>query len=108
MSDTNSKRMKTNEQLDSLEERLHNLEEEKEELKEYQEKDREKRCLEYALYERELEEVQKALEEVEDERRGEVHAGNSRRERYAEREKDIQVLSVFPVHDTMLTLLTGS
>ena len=28
MSDTNSKRMKTNEQLDSLEERLHNLEEE--------------------------------------------------------------------------------
>ena len=39
----------------------------KEEVKEFQQKDRERLCLEYALYEREMEEVQKALEEVEEE-----------------------------------------
>ena len=41
------------------------LEEEKEELKEYQEKDKDRRCLEYALYQRELEDVTEALEDLE-------------------------------------------
>ena len=40
------------------------LEEEKEELKESQEKHKERRCLEYALYQRELTEVGQQLEEV--------------------------------------------
>lgn len=47
-----------------IEERLAELEEEKEELKEFQEKDKERRCLEYALYQRELLEVGGQLEEV--------------------------------------------
>ena len=40
------------------------LEKEKEELKEYQEKDRDRRCLEYALHNRELSDVTGALDQV--------------------------------------------
>ncbi len=47
-----------------IEERLEELEEEKQELKEYQEKDKERRCLEYAMYQRELGDVGQMLEEV--------------------------------------------
>ncbi|KAH8115688.1 structural maintenance of chromosome protein 3 [Phellopilus nigrolimitatus] len=92
MDETSSKRQKINELLDYIEGRLNELEEEKEELKEYQEKDRERRCLEYALFERELQEVTGALEELEEERRGEVHGVNVRREAFNEREKDMQAL----------------
>jgi chromosome segregation ATPase len=91
MDETSSKRQKINELLDYIDGRLSELEEEKEELKEYQEKDRERRCLEYALFERELEEVSGALEELEEERRGEVHGVNVRREAFNDREKKIQV-----------------
>lgn len=63
MDETSSKRQRISELLEYIEGRLAELEEEKEELKEYQEKDRERRCLEYALHERELNEVSGALEE---------------------------------------------
>jgi len=42
------------------------LEEEKAELKDFQEKDKERRCLEYAIYSRELGDVEEALEAVSD------------------------------------------
>jgi Chromosome segregation ATPases len=90
MSDTDSKRTKINELLDYIESRLTELEEEKEELKEFQEKDKDRRCLEYALYQRELEEVGEALEEIEEDRRADVHGANVRREKYNDREKEIQ------------------
>lgn len=61
---TDAKRTKIKELLTYIEERLEELEEEKEELKEFQEKDKERRCLEYALYQRELTEVGQQLEEV--------------------------------------------
>lgn len=61
---TDAKRIKIKELLTYIEERLAELEEEKEELKEFQEKDKERRCLEYALYQRELTEVGQQLEEV--------------------------------------------
>lgn len=57
MANTGTKHEKTNELLNYIETRLQELEEEKEELKEFQEKDKERQCLEYALYQRELEEV---------------------------------------------------
>jgi structural maintenance of chromosome 3 (chondroitin sulfate proteoglycan 6) len=91
MAETEAKRTKINDLLDYIESRLAELEEEKEELKEYQEKDKERRCLEYALYQRELEEVGEALEEIEEDRRGEVHGANLRREQFNSREKEIQV-----------------
>ncbi len=99
MSETDSKRQKINELLDYIDSRLTELEEEKEELKEFQDKDKERRCLEYALYSRELEEVGKALEEIEDDRRGEVHGSNIRREQFNERQKEIQVRELSLYHD---------
>ncbi|TFY79932.1 hypothetical protein EWM64_g4080, partial [Hericium alpestre] len=92
MSDTDSKRSKIGELLEYIDTRLNELEEEKEELKEFQEKDKDRRCLEYALYQRELEEVGEALEEIEEERRNEVHGSNLRREQYSDREQQIQTL----------------
>jgi len=50
--------------LTYIESRLEELEEEKEELKEYQEKDRERRCLDYAVYQRELDETTRMLDGV--------------------------------------------
>ena len=93
MADTDAKRGKINELLDYIESRLAELEEEKEELKEFQEKDKERRCMEYALYQRELD-VAEALVEIEEDRRAEVHGANVRREQYNEREKEIQVMSL--------------
>ena len=67
---------KFNELLDYIESRLAELKEEKEELKEFQEKDKERRCMEYALYQRELEEVAEALVEIEEDRKMEMHGAN--------------------------------
>ena len=91
MAETDAKRGKIDELLEYIDTRLTELEEEKEELKEFQDKDKERRCLEYALYSRELEEVTETLEEIEEERRGEVHSSNMRREQYNDREKQAQV-----------------
>jgi len=98
MAETDAKRTKINELLDYIESRLAELEEEKEELKEFQDKDKERRCLEYALYQRELEEVAEMLEEIEEDRKAEVHGANVRREKFNEREKEIQV--GYPTHDS--------
>jgi len=96
MAETEGKKSKIIELLDFIETRLGELEEEKEELKEFQEKDKEKRCLEYALYQRELEEVAEALEEIEEERKKELHGANQRRELFSDREQQIQVSSLIP------------
>lgn len=102
MAETDAKRTKINELLDYIESRLSELEEEKEELKEFQDKDKERRCLEYALYQRELEEVGEALDEIEEDRRAEVHGANIRREKFNDREQEISVsqllLSPSPLH----------
>ncbi|KAJ7752052.1 structural maintenance of chromosome protein 3 [Mycena metata] len=92
MTETDAKRTKINELTDYIESRLTELEEEKEELKEFQDKDKDRRCLEYALYQRELEEVGQALDEIEDDRRADIHGANERRKKYNEREKEIQDL----------------
>jgi structural maintenance of chromosome 3 (chondroitin sulfate proteoglycan 6) len=92
MAETDSKRSKISELLEYIESRLAELEEEKEELKEFQEKDKERRCLEYALYQRELEDVAEALVEIEEDRKAELHGANIRREKFSEREKEIQDL----------------
>lgn len=96
MAETDAKRTTINELIDYIESRLEELEEEKEELKEFQDKDKERRCLEYALYQREVEEVSQALEKIEDEHRDEVHGANQRREQFTDRQKEIQV----PGHPT--------
>lgn len=66
LADTETKREKIQELLEFIEERLNELEDEKKELKEYQEKDREKRCLDYSLLERELNELNETLLNLEE------------------------------------------
>lgn len=64
MDDTGAKRTKIDELIKYIEERLEELEEEKAELKEYQEKERDRRCLEYTIYQRELDTVHAELEQA--------------------------------------------
>lgn len=90
MSETDAKREKIEDLLKYIETRLEELEEEKDELREFQNKDKERRCLEYALYQRELEEVTEALDEIEEDRRAEVHSSNVRREQFNDRQKQTQ------------------
>ncbi|KAJ6455782.1 structural maintenance of chromosome protein 3 [Mycena sanguinolenta] len=92
MAETDAKRTKINELLDYIESRLTELEEEKEELKEFQDKDKDRRCLEYALYQTELTEVSAALVAIEEDQRAEGHGANQRAAQYNEREKETQDL----------------
>lgn len=91
MFDTTAKRSKISELLEYIDGRLAELEEEKDELKEWTEKDRERRCLEYTLYSRELEEISEALVELEEERMRELDSAKGRRDAFADREKEIRV-----------------
>lgn len=106
MEETEAKREKIVGFLDYIEQRLAELEEEKEELKEYQKSDRERRCLEYALHQRELEDVTATLDQVsvvmrepqvslmfqvEEERRNDVHNANQKRKEFNTKEAVIQV-----------------
>ncbi|KAI9599456.1 chromosome segregation protein [Syncephalis fuscata] len=72
MEDTESKRNKIEELLVYIEERLVELEKEKEDLKIFYDLDRERRCLEYTMHQREQLEVGTALDEIEENRRIEM------------------------------------
>ncbi|VDM02243.1 unnamed protein product [Schistocephalus solidus] len=62
--ESEAKREQISELLNSIEERLRTLENETKELKEYQKWDRDRRALEYTIYDRELKETRKKLEEL--------------------------------------------
>lgn len=64
ITEAETKREKVDDLLQVIEERLNELEEEKKELKEFSTKDRERRCLEYSIYQRELSDVTNKLKEV--------------------------------------------
>ncbi|KAI9005213.1 putative chromosome segregation protein SudA [Gaertneriomyces semiglobifer] len=87
MEETESKQKKIDEHLQHIEERLTELEEEKEELKKFQETDRERRCLEYTIYQRELEEMNAQLEELEEARRNEVDESNQKQNVFNDRQR---------------------
>ena len=59
-----SKREKIQELLNYIEERLETLQSEMEELKVYQTLDKDRRCIEYTIHEKELRSAREALEEV--------------------------------------------
>lgn len=106
MAETDAKRNKIAELLEYIENRLTELEEEKEELKEFQEKDKERRCLEYAMYQSELADLTHALDDIEESRKNELHNANERQAVYNNREKEIQVcLSAIPTVPPPLTQL---
>lgn len=64
LEETNGKREKIVDLLERIEERLQELQEEQKELKKFQQQDKDRRCLEYTLYQRELDDVEQALERV--------------------------------------------
>ncbi|PVU87668.1 hypothetical protein BB559_005949 [Furculomyces boomerangus] len=66
VNDTNIKIEKIEESLEALNERLEELEKEQEDLRKFQELDKERRCLEYAIYSAEQNEITNQLEETMD------------------------------------------
>ena len=96
MEDTDERRTKIGEVLEYIEERLGELESEKKELAEYQALDKDRRCLEYAIYNADLVGAQAALEELEVKRQEEANAveddyvaSSSNKEALAAREKEL-------------------
>ncbi|KAH8832599.1 RecF/RecN/SMC [Flagelloscypha sp. PMI_526] len=109
MAETSSKRSKINELLEYIESRLAELDEEKEELKEFQEKDKERRCLEYALYHREMEDSVSALEDLDAEQEEDSRNEKTRRAETRLREKEAQNLErQLSDHSAALDSLTQS
>nr|QIC49990.1 structural maintenance of chromosomes protein 3 [Actinia equina] len=81
LKDSENKKEKIEELLKYIEERLETLEEEKEELKAYQKWDKERRCLEYTIHDKELRDTREKLEELEKVRQDESNrAGELQKE----------------------------
>lgn len=74
MGENKSSIEKINETLSYMEERLGELRGEKEELTKYQQLDRERRALEYTLYDKELRKARETLDEIEHTRAEEIEA----------------------------------
>ncbi|CAM6125245.1 unnamed protein product [Calypogeia fissa] len=68
MQDTENRRKQIIEVVQYIEERLKELDEEKEELKKYQQLDKQRRSLEYTIFEKELLDARQKLEEIEEDR----------------------------------------
>ena len=93
MDETELKKQKIDELLTYIEERLAELEEEKEELRQYQELDKDRRCLEYTIYNREQNQLNDQLEQLEEHRMTESESTTARQAEYDKREaklNDIQ------------------
>ena len=74
MEENKSSIEKINDILDTIEERLTELRGEKEELTQYQKLDRERRAMEYTLYDKELRKARETLDTIEHERTSEIEA----------------------------------
>ncbi|WFD34909.1 Structural maintenance of chromosomes protein 3 [Malassezia cuniculi] len=75
--------------LGQIDTRIGELAEEQGELNKYYARDRERRCLEYTIYQRELSDVAEHLEELENERRRDVDVSNSRRAEFTRQDTEI-------------------
>ncbi|TKA81051.1 Chromosome segregation protein sudA [Cryomyces minteri] len=89
MASTDQQREKIDDTLAFIRERLAELEAEKEELKAYQDKDRERRCLEYTIYNREKVEIDRALEQLDELRQTGVDETDDDRERFIQGEQEM-------------------
>ena len=89
MNETNNKREKIDELLAYIKERLSELEEEKEELRDYQEKDKDRRCLQYTIDQREQAAIANELDNLDDQRQGGVDDTDESSERFMLGEKEL-------------------
>jgi structural maintenance of chromosome 3 (chondroitin sulfate proteoglycan 6) len=99
MDETDSKSTKIDELLQYIEERLAELETEKEELREYQEKDKERRCLDYALKDADLQRIDLQIAELDQLQRSALGRDGDDKAEFEEREKEIEVfIDYYLVH----------
>ena len=89
MNETNNKRGKIDELLVYIKERLTELEEEKEELRDYQEKDKDRRCLQYTIDQREQMAISNELDNLDDQRQGGVDDTDESSERFTQGEQEL-------------------
>ena len=89
MNETNNKREKIDELLVYIKERLSELEEEKEELRDFQEKDKDRRCLQYTIDQREQVAIANELDNLDDQRQGGVDDTDESSERFIQGEKEL-------------------
>ena len=92
MQDTNNKRDKVIETLNNLQQRLSELDHEKEELRQFQDKDRERRCIEYSLYQQELDSVTSAIDKLRKDYESDLHDNNRLSSNHIQRSLDLQSL----------------
>ncbi|KAK7204285.1 putative chromosome segregation protein SudA [Myxozyma melibiosi] len=92
ITDSSARRKEIDDLLQFLDDRLGELDAEKDELREYQEKERERRCLEYTLQDRELSEINMHLEQLEEDRVRNSNSNNDRMALFAQRDQAIQNL----------------
>lgn len=69
MQETENKRKQIDQVVQYLEERLRELDEEKEELRKYQQLDKQRRSLEYTIFDKELRDSRQKIEEIEEDRK---------------------------------------
>ena len=86
------KQAKIDESLVYIEERLEELEQERDELHKFQDSERERRCLEYAIYSREQKEAVDSLAELEMMRQNELESNLTQFNAFNDREHTIQNL----------------
>jgi structural maintenance of chromosome 3 (chondroitin sulfate proteoglycan 6) len=98
MDETDSKSTKIDELLQYIEERLAELETEKEELREYQDKDKERRCLDYALKDADLQRIDLQIAELDQLQRSALGRDGDDKAEFEEREKEIEVLLCHKLH----------
>lgn len=92
MTETESKRNKIDDLLTYIKQRLTELEEEKEELREFQERDKERRCLEYTIHQREQEELANQLEKLENDKLDGADSAEDRQNQFLDGEQEISEL----------------
>ncbi len=77
LEDTDGKRKKIDETLGYITEKLEELQQEKEELRDYQRLDKQRRAIQYNIYDKELTEALQRLETIESERHRETSKANT-------------------------------
>ncbi|KAL9982920.1 hypothetical protein ACROYT_G005035 [Oculina patagonica] len=93
LKDTEGKKEKIDELLKDIDERLETLDEEKEELKAYQKWDKERRCLEYTIHDKEMRETREKLEALENSRQQETDKASSLQKEIKDASDKVQSLS---------------
>ena len=89
MDETNNKMAAIDSTFDQINERLTELEDEQQELRKFQEEDAEKRAIEYIIEQRDLEETNQGLQELEDKRSTRIGNADEKRQAFGEGEDNI-------------------